>query len=145
MPLTSNYPPFYGSSTPFTQGRANPAVGPDIPRGAGDWSQTTYALGGLRGGAGLGATSGRDWLYMLATVAGAGVGGGLVGYIAANRSGDGAQRGGAFSAGLTGVANGFGSLRSGSPLFGAVTALGGLGAIWWSLAGKPVKLRGLRR
>ena len=145
MPLTSNYPPFYGSSTPFTQGRVNPAVGPTIARGAGDFAQTTYALGALRGLRGLGATTGRDWLTLLATVAGAAVGGGLVGYVAADRNTDGAQRGAAFSAGLTGVANGFGSLRTGSPLFGAVSAASGLGAMWWSLAGKPVKLRKLVR
>lgn len=126
MPETANYPPYYGSSTPYTQPAANPARGPVIPRGAGGWSQTTYALGGL-GQAG----GGRDFLFMLATVAGSGLGGGLVSFVAAKRDMKVAQRGAIFSSGLTAVANGFGSFRGGSPLVGSVGLIGGLAAMWW--------------
>ena len=132
MPVTRNYPPFYGSSTPYTQPADSPTTAPIIPRGAGDWSQTTYALGGL-GGLGQAGGIGRDLLYTLATVGGAAVGGGLVGFVAAKRDWRVAKRGAIFSSGLTALANGFGSFKGGSPLVGSVAVLGGLGALWWTL------------
>ncbi len=128
MPLTANYPPYYGSSTPFTQPQANPAVAPTIPRGRGDWAQTTYALGGL-GQAG----AGRDLLFTAVTIAGSTLGGGLVGYVASKRNLQSARRGAIFSGGLTGVANGFGSFRGGNALVGSLAIAGGLGALWWVL------------
>lgn len=123
-----NYPPYYGGSTPFSAGAASPADSRSyLPRGQSDWAQNLAGLGALPQ-----AGSAGDWMFTLSTLAGAGIGGGLVGWVAAKRSKDAAKRGAVFSMGLTGVADGFRSWSQ-SPVRGAIMVGGGLTGIWWVL------------
>ncbi len=134
---SASYPPYYGGSTPFSAGTDAPVRGHhDIPRGQSDWSQNLVlpGLSGL-GRVGLGQVrqpGQNDWLFTASTLAGAAVGGGLVGWVAGKKSKDGAQRGALFSVGLTSVADGFSSWRH-SPTKGAILVGGGLAGLWWVL------------
>lgn len=128
MPVTSGYPPYYGSSTPFTQPQANPSIEPIIPTGRGDWVQSAYGLGGLGQ-----VVASNDWLYAGATVVGAGIGGGLIGYVAAKKQMDGVKRGAAFSGGLTAVVNGFSGWKANGALLSATLVGGGLAGMWWAI------------
>lgn len=128
---TASYPPYYGGSTPFYAGvRAPVRSHRYLPRGQSDWAQNLVTPG-LAGLGQVGSGSG-DWLFTLSTLAGAAVGGGLVGWVAAKKSADGAQRGAALSVGLTSVADGFSSWRQ-SPAKGAILVGGGLAGLWWVL------------
>ena len=120
----------YEALEELEDGSADPALNRSfLPQGQGDWSQNV----GLRGLQGLGAAGDPgDWMFTLSTLAGAGIGGGLVGWVAAKKSTDAAQRGAVFSMGLTGVADGFRSWRQ-SPTRGAILVGGGLAGLWWVL------------
>lgn len=72
--------------------------------------------------------------YALAALAGAGVGGALIGWVASDHV-EGAKKGAGFAAGLVGVSDGFATFKDNKAL-GTTLMLAGLGGIWWSLRGK---------
>lgn len=106
--------PFYGASTPTNNGEVRNLV--DYPRGAGSYVQ----FGNI--GADLSPIG-----YSAASLLGAGLGGGLVGYIAAKNK-FGALRGAYFAAGLAGVSDAV-SLSSSNRTAAVILGLLGLGGI----------------
>jgi hypothetical protein len=70
----------------------------------------------------------------VAALAGAALGGALIGYVAADTA-PGAQKGAAFAAGLAGVSDGVATYRE-HRLLGTALIVGGLGGMWWSVRGK---------
>jgi hypothetical protein len=75
--------------------------------------------------------------YTIATTFGAGVGGGLIGFVAGKAKPDPMWRGAIFSASLAGLGNSMAHLRSDkSKAFGAGMMLASLWGLWWSF--KPM-------
>jgi hypothetical protein len=87
---------------------------------------------GVRGGSRLGAATAVDSpLYAAATLAGAGLGGALLGWVASDHR-EGAIKGAAFAAGLTSVSTGMATWYTQKGL-GAVLVVGGLGGMLWAV------------
>lgn len=88
-------------------------------------------LAGGRLGALRGATAADGPLYAAVTVLGAGLGGALLGWVAAD-SREGATKAGAFAAGLTSVSTGMATWQ-GQKLLGGTMVVVGLGGMLWSI------------
>lgn len=78
-----------------------------------------------------GATAADSPLYAAVTLLGAGLGGALLGWVAAD-SKEGALKGGAFAAGMTGVSTGMATWHTQKAL-GAVLVTVGIGGMLWSV------------
>jgi hypothetical protein len=92
---------------------------------------------------GLGAAAAVDSpLYAAVTIAGAGLGGALLGWVAAD-SKQGAIKAAAFAAGLTSVSSGMASWSS-QRLLGGSMVVSGLGGMLWAIRDR-IKRRGRRR
>jgi hypothetical protein len=107
-----------------------------MPAGVAQWPTPFNAARPLPG---LGRAGGRlqgalpveGPLYAVATLAGAALGGALLGWVAAD-SREGAKKGAAFAAGLTGVSSGMATWQS-QRLLGATLVVSGLGGMLWAV------------
>lgn len=96
--------------------------------GPGGSGVRTNTIGGLRGLYGVAPDSP---LYAAVTVVGAGLGGALLGWVAADNQ-DGALKAGAFAAGMTGVSTGMAAWH-GQKALGATLVVAGLGGMLWAI------------
>ncbi len=105
------------------------------PRGDQGWVATAPMFDGLsRPVAGLGQVEGSlfPFVYTAASLLGAAVGGGLVGYVA-SESQQGTVRGAVFASGLAGVSDAMLFFATKQATAGVLVGAAGLGAIGWSL------------
>ncbi len=112
---TAPWPQPFDTSMPANVGPGGPGV-------------RVNRLGGLRG------VATDSPLYAGVTVLGAGLGGALLGWVAAD-SQQGALKGGAFAAGMTGVSTGMAAWQS-QKLLGATLVVAGLGGMLWAIRSK---------
>jgi hypothetical protein len=137
------YPPFYGAGDPYAEGPGSPTQGRsnlrhDMPRG----SQGSIATAPDIRVRGLGATPLEGTLapvaYTLASLAGAAVGGALIGYIASEKR-EGAVRGAVFASGLAAVSDAmlfFTTQRMASGMALGALGIGGVGWAIYQVMGK---------
>lgn len=128
---TPSYPPFYGAADPYHEGPGSPASGRenlryDMPRGP---QGSVATLGGLGAVVAPGTS---PFVYALASLVGAGVGGALVGYVASEKRG-GAIRGAAFAAGLAALSDAYLFFTTDRAGTGLVVGAVGAGGIGWAL------------
>lgn len=128
-----DYPPFYGAADPYREGPGSPVIGRedlrgDMPRGNEDYIMTAPR--------GLGATPLEGSLgpvaYTMASLAGAAVGGALIGYIASEKR-EGAVRGAVFASGLAAVSDAMLFLTTQRLASGMALGALGLGGVGWAI------------
>lgn len=134
MPMTQTAP-YYGGNTPYLGQRPlRPAT--DYPRGAGHF--VPAFIGDVPAPGFLGATADDPsgnlsaLAYSAASVAGAAIGGGLVGYVA-SKKGQGAITGAFFTTGVAAISDAVTLGTQSKTGMAAAVGVFGLGALAWSI------------
>lgn len=117
------------------------AEGSAVPAAQNLGGGTVYLGGGLGQLRDVGTTAAQDQLgpyaYTMATTFGAGVGGGIIGFVAGKADNDSMWRGAIFSASLAGLGNGMAHLRDDQgKAFGAGLMIAALWGMFWAV--KPM-------
>jgi hypothetical protein len=130
-----DYPPFYGAPDPYREGPGSPTIGRENlvgdymrgPKGA----IATQGLGASDASAPLEGSL-APIAYTLASLAGAAVGGALIGYIASEKR-EGAVRGAAFATGLSALSSAMLFISTQRLASGMTLGALGIGGVGWSV------------